>query len=402
MSCHDLLLKKLPRFTMKIISEKNFPQDSSINMNVDDDYDDTPEENTGENCAHLRVFRGKCVSCKRLAFKYVHEGMRLLWVTKDEMDRIRKVESAKLLQDKKMVLVLDLDQTLIHSTTREGYLRTPQELLQNNLKDSLFRLSQPWEMIMVKLRPSVHTFLKEASTMFEIYMCTMSTRSYALQVAELLDPESVYFKSIITREDLFETSEKNLDHVLREERMVLIIDDSISMWSEHELNLIHIKKYYYFDSYDDWRVVSLSALGTDEGETTGKLTTVLQQLKLIHRLFFNPKFEGGLQDRDVRDILDRLSVLQGCTLSFKHFFPSDFRPENSRLWLMAEELGAKVSMDNLINPITHVVTWFATAEEFQAEREEIILVHPKWLRACYIASERVSEKKYLIKPKDSS
>ena len=257
-------------------------------------------------------------------------------------------------------------------------------------------------MIMVKLRPSVHTFLKEASTMFEIYMCTMSTRSYALQVAELLDPESVYFKSIITREDLFETSEKNLDHVLREERMVLIIDDSISMWSEHELNLIHIKKYYYFDSYDDWRVVSLSALGTDEGETTGKLTTVLQQLKLIHRLFFNPKFEGGLQDRDVRDILDRLSVLQGCTLSFKHFFPSDFRPENSRLWLMAEELGAKVSMDNLINPITHVVTWFATAEEFQAEREEIILVHPKWLRACYIASERVSEKKYLIKPKDSS
>ena len=119
---------------MKIISEKNFPQDSSINMNVDDDYDDTPEENTGENCAHLRVFRGKCVSCKRLAFKYVHEGMRLLWVTKDEMDRIRKVESAKLLQDKNMVLVLDLDQTLIHSTRRERYLRTPQELLQNNLK----------------------------------------------------------------------------------------------------------------------------------------------------------------------------------------------------------------------------------------------------------------------------
>ena len=68
---------------------------------------------------------------------------------------------------------------------------------------------------------------------------------------------------------------------------------------------------------------------------------------------------------------------------------------------MAEELGAKFSMDNLISPITHVVTWFTAAEEFQeAEPEGIILVHPKWLRACYYAVSSVSEKDYLIKPKD--
>nr|POE76764.1 rna polymerase ii c-terminal domain phosphatase-like 4 [Quercus suber] len=269
---------------MKIISERGFPQDDY------DDFDDTPEESTEKTCLHPCVFRGKCVSCETVALKYVHQSM-WLWLNKDEMDRIRKIESEKLLEDKKMVLVLDLDQTLIHSTEQEKYLRTPQELLQHELRDSLFH---------------------------------------------------------------------------------------------HDLS-----------------VVSLSALGTDEGETTGALTTVLQQLKLIHRLFFNPKFEGGLQVRDVRDILNRLRVLQGCTLFFKHIFPSDFRPENSRLWLMAEELGAKISMDNLINPVTHVVTWFATAEEFEeAEMEEIILVHPKWLHACYKALERVSEKDYLIKPKD--
>ncbi|XP_030937272.1 RNA polymerase II C-terminal domain phosphatase-like 4 [Quercus lobata] len=381
---------------MKTISERGFPQDDY------DDFDDTPEENTEKTCLHPCVFRGKCVSCETIALKYVHQGM-WLWLNKDEMDRIRKIESEKLLEDKKMVLVLDLDQTLIHSTRQEKYLRTPQELLQHELRDSLFRLNRPWEKMMLKLRPSVHTFLKEAGTMFEIYMCTTGTRSYALKATEFLDPENVYFISsrIIAREDLLEINEKSLDLVLKEERMVLILDDTVSVWSNHESNLIPVKKYRYFDSDHDLGVVSLSALGTDEGETTGALTTVLQQLKLIHRLFFNPKFEGGLQDRDVRDILNRLRVLQGCTLSFKHIFPSDFRPENSRLWLMAEELGAKISMDNLINPITHVVTWFATAEEFEeAEMEEIILVHPKWLRACYKALERVSEKEYLIKPKD--
>nr|POE84134.1 rna polymerase ii c-terminal domain phosphatase-like 4 [Quercus suber] len=132
---------------MKIISERDFPQDDHY-----DDFDDTPEENTEETCAHLCVIRGKCVSCERVALKYVHQGM-WLWLNKDEMDRIRKVESAKLLEDKKMVLVLDLDQTLVHSTEQRKCLRTPQELLQHNLRDSLFRSvwsKHPFNLIHIK------------------------------------------------------------------------------------------------------------------------------------------------------------------------------------------------------------------------------------------------------------
>ncbi|KAK7822350.1 hypothetical protein CFP56_036576 [Quercus suber] len=92
---------------MNIIFERDFPQDDHY-----DDFDDTPEENTEETCAHLCVIRGKCVSYKRVALKYVHQGM-WLWLNKDEMDWIRK-----------MVLVLDLDQTLVHSTEQEKCLRS--------------------------------------------------------------------------------------------------------------------------------------------------------------------------------------------------------------------------------------------------------------------------------------
>ncbi|XP_075663290.1 RNA polymerase II C-terminal domain phosphatase-like 4 [Castanea sativa] len=249
---------------MKIISERGFPQDDY------GDYDDTLEENTEETCEHLCVYRGKCVSCERLAFKNVHQ-----------------------------------DQSLIHSTEQEKYLRTPQELLQHNLRDSLFRLSPPWEKMMLKLRPSVHTFLKEASAMFEIYLCTTGTRSYALKVTEFLDPENVYFKysRIIAREDLFETDEKSLDIVLREQRMVLALDDTKSVRRKNEVNLILVKKYHYFDSDDDLSHVSLSALETDEDETTGTLPAVLEEL------FFNPKFEAGLSHRNVGFIFTRRSVL---------------------------------------------------------------------------------------------
>ncbi|KAK7822351.1 rna polymerase ii c-terminal domain phosphatase-like 4 [Quercus suber] len=148
--------------------------------------------------------------------------------------------------------------------------------------------------MMVKLRPFVHTFLKAASTMFKIYMCTMCTRSYALQVAKILDPENT------------------LDLVLGEERMVLILDDTKSVWSKHPFNLIHIKRYRYFDSDpDSWNA--------DEVESTGPLIAILQRLN------------AGLQYRDVRYIFARHDVLRGYTLFVKHIFIPDFRPENLRL-----------------------------------------------------------------------
>ncbi|KAK3198015.1 hypothetical protein Dsin_021430 [Dipteronia sinensis] len=42
---------------------------------------------------------------------------------------------------------------------------------------------------LVKLRPFVRTFLKEASSMFEIYICSMGGRHYVKKVAEFLDPD---------------------------------------------------------------------------------------------------------------------------------------------------------------------------------------------------------------------
>nr|POE76755.1 rna polymerase ii c-terminal domain phosphatase-like 4 [Quercus suber] len=157
-------------------------------------------------------------------------------------------------------------------------------------------------------------------------------------------------------------------------------------------------RYYFFDARND--IVSLSAMNNDEGETTGVLATILKKLKLIHRLFFNPKFKGGLAHRDVKLILDRLKVLQGCKLSFEGIFPSDFEPQNSRLWMMAEELGA-ICSTSVFTSRTHVVTLVATEEESrQAELDGIILVHPAWLHSCYELAKRFPEADYPIKLKN--
>ncbi|KAI3991423.1 hypothetical protein MKX01_006722 [Papaver californicum] len=53
-----------------------------------------------------------------------------------------------------------------------------------------------------KLRPFTREFLKEASTMFTLYVYTMGSRGYARQMATILDPQSVYFKPrVISKDD---------------------------------------------------------------------------------------------------------------------------------------------------------------------------------------------------------
>ena len=99
--------------------------------------------------------------------------------------------------------------------------------------------------------------------------------------------------------------------MLKQARMVLVLDDTKKVWKNHKLNLIHVHKYVYFDSRDK-SIVSLSSLNTDEDEITGKLVIILKILQLIHMLFFIPKSEDGLAYRDVRYILVHLIVFQGC------------------------------------------------------------------------------------------
>ncbi|KAK9996184.1 hypothetical protein SO802_020870 [Lithocarpus litseifolius] len=360
-----------------------YPQDSSglysSSLSIMGVHDDTHKVN-------LKAYGVTCMDCVNEAFmfKYIDKN---LWVSPDdEISQLQMIEeSEKLLNNRKIVLVLDLDKTLLHTTKRSKYLKTPEELLQHKFKDSLFRV-QPWAM-MTKLRPFVHTFLKEASTMFELHICTMGKRDYASKMVEFLDPEKVYFKSrVITREDLVDSEEKSLDLVLRHKRMAIILDDNQHVWKHDQSNLILVKKYFYFNSKSANSIASFSALNTDEDETTGVLATILEKLKTNPRTVFQPKIQG---------------VLQGCKLTFKGIFPPSLKPENSCLWSMAEELGAICSMDDALTPFTHVVTWAATAEESQqAELDKNILVHPRWLHDCYDACKRYPGKDFRVELKN--
>ncbi|KAL7120046.1 hypothetical protein ACP275_02G098800 [Erythranthe tilingii] len=338
-----------------------------------------------------------------VAFGYIHKNLRL---ANDEMDRLRDRDLKNMLRHRKLCLVLDLDHTLLNSarlhdiTEQEGYLNGQRDALPDSLKSSLFRLD--WIYMMTKLRPYVHTFLKEASKLFEMYIYTMGERPYALEMAKLLDPADIYFNSrIIAQGDCTQKHQKGLDVVLGQESAVVILDDTEAVWSKHKDNLILMERYHFFASsckQFGFNCKSLSELQSDESDTEGALASVLKRLQQIHTLFFDAERKDSLEDWDVRLVMKTLrkQVLKGCNVVFTRVFPTNFPAEHHSLWKMAEKLGATCC--NEIDPsVTHVVSMDAGTDKSRwAVQEKKFLVHPRWIEASNYMWQKQPEENFPV------
>lgn len=203
---------------------------------------------------------------------------------------------------KKLHLVLDLDHTLLHSihvsklSQKEKYLI---EEVGSRVDLWKFDKGNPNEHL-IKLRPFLDEFLREANKLFYMYVYTMGTYRYAQNVLSLIDPDKLYFGDrVITREK--SPHKKTLDLLSADKRRVVIVDDTSSVWPQHKRNLLEIAKYIYFRDGMKWE--SYAEKKTDESRSKGALSNVLKLLQQAHRRF---------QDFDSNDL--RLLIRDPCTL----------------------------------------------------------------------------------------
>ncbi|CAI9278610.1 unnamed protein product [Lactuca saligna] len=296
---------------------------------IDDVLENVETSMKKDICTHPGTIVGMCFKCGEkmdkktgVAFRYIHKVLRL---TKDEITRLRERDLKNLFSQKKLCLDLDLDHTLLHSTQitdltqEEGYLMNQSEHTQDALRESLFKLDSI--QMLTKLRPFVHTFLKEASELFEMYIYTRGGRAYALEMVNLIDPKKVYFDSrVIALTDCPKTHHKTLDVVLVQETAILILDDTERVWGKKDKeNLILMERYHFFaSSCKELRCKgykSLSELKLDESEVDGALARILQVLKRIHHMFFDLELGDNFTGRDVRQVMGtvRGEILKGLT-----------------------------------------------------------------------------------------
>ncbi|XP_019096408.1 PREDICTED: uncharacterized protein LOC104765831 [Camelina sativa] len=296
-------------------------------MSVDKDLSSKPPESkrqkkelsfsllSPDNCGHWYIRHGVCTVCRSKVDKnsqgrelvYHFDGLQLsqeaLALTK------RLTTNFSCLNMKKLHLVLDLDHTLIHSVRVRCLSEAEKYLIEeagSTTREDLWKMKVRGDPIpaitieyLLKLRPFVGDFLKEANELFTMYVYTKGTRRYAKSILKLIDPKKLYFgHRVITRNESPHT--KTLDLVLADERGVVIVDDTCKAWPNHKSNLVLIGRYKYF-RFESRLSKHHSEEKTDESENNGGLANVLKLLKEVHRRFF--KVEEELESQDVRLLL---------------------------------------------------------------------------------------------------
>ncbi|XP_036345219.1 RNA polymerase II subunit A C-terminal domain phosphatase-like, partial [Rhagoletis pomonella] len=209
-------------------------------------------------CAHTTVIKDMCADCgadlrqnengntSEASVPMVH-SIPDLKVTQKLAQKLGHDDTRRLLEDRKLVLLVDLDQTVIHTTN---------DNVPNNIKGiyhfQLYGPHSPWYH--TRLRPGTPIFLDRMSKFYELHICTFGARNYAHMIAQLLDPEGKYFSHrILSRDECFNATSKtdNLKALFPNgDSMVCIIDDREDVWNMAS-NLIQVKPYHFFQHTGD-------------------------------------------------------------------------------------------------------------------------------------------------------
>lgn len=265
-----------------------------------------------EPCGHAVQYGGLCALCGKaiedekdytgytyedratIAMSYDNSGLK---ISIDEATKIERKTIERLNKERKLILVVDLDQTVIHATvdpTVGEWQLDPSNPNYNAVKDvKNFCLEEEpllppnWKGVKpiptkcwyyVKLRPGLETFLREVSKKYEMHIYTMATRSYALSIAKIIDPRGEYFGDrILSRDESGSLTHKDLKRLFPvDQSMVAIIDDRGDVW-QWEKNLIKVVPYDFFVGIGD---INSSFLPKKSTQITGPS----RKRKMISRL----------------------------------------------------------------------------------------------------------------------
>lgn len=245
------------------------------------------------SCAHtLTLFPMLSSDSQESASLSVMHSSASVKVSSEEAQRLDTESISHLLSQRKLALVVDLDQTVIHATvdpTVGEWMKDPDNPNFEALKSvGRFRLGIDGEEIKddddvdapkdmasmiraakacwyyVKPRPGVPNALSELSKRYELHVYTMGTRSYATCVCKLIDPDASIFGSrILSRDENGSLTRKSLNRLFPvDHSMVVIIDDRDDVW-QRSPNLVSVPPYEFFVGIGDINATFLPKLSTD-------------------------------------------------------------------------------------------------------------------------------------------
>ena len=217
--------------------------------------------------------------------KYLEKVIRTL-KDFDKIDFIPQIEKRSVFlpkNDKKFTLVIDLDETLIHSDFDNELNEEYQKILQFNHEGESIMFS-------LFLRPGLQDFLNYIKEYFEVIIFTASRKEYADCILNYLDPENNIISYRLYREDCISIKNKVFIKDLRILRnrtlnKLILIDNSFYSFSNQPNNGILISSFY--DNQRDIELYNLKKYLQNINESN------IDDVRNFNEKVFN--FEGIMQ-----------------------------------------------------------------------------------------------------------
>jgi RNA polymerase II subunit A-like phosphatase len=156
-----------------------------------------------EECRHTIVFKHLCGDCgidlkqiknilsiSNSAIKTVismKSSFPEVTITRKEALKYGQEEHNHLLRKRKLHLLVDLDQTLVHTTDSKNPYPSSSDVVtyQSNTPIS--------QTFYTKVRPGVKEFLTNLQSLYQFHIVTFGDRPYANAMAKLIDPDKIFF-----------------------------------------------------------------------------------------------------------------------------------------------------------------------------------------------------------------
>ncbi|GAA5883837.1 hypothetical protein JCM16303_007405 [Sporobolomyces ruberrimus] len=265
-----------------------------------------------EPCTHDVQWDGMCAVCgkdltavdytgfsdtARATISMVHD-VGGLTVSLSEAHRLESATTQRLLSQKKLSLIVDLDQTIVHATvdpTVGEWLKDPtnpnfgalegvgkfklgdevgvrrtrkvvnkkkasgtdgsgEEVIAGDeeVEEVVEEEEEVGCWYYIKMRPGLASFLSRISQVYEMHVYTMGTRAYAIEVCKVIDPTGALFGGrILSRDESGSMTRKSLQRLFPcDTNMVVIIDDRADVW-DGSPNLVKVIPYEFFVGIGD-------------------------------------------------------------------------------------------------------------------------------------------------------
>lgn len=232
-----------------------------------------------EACQHPIQISGLCAICgkdmteidwsteraetERAPINMTHDQTGLT-VSRQQALKVELDLQRRLLKQRKLSLVVDLDQTIIHACidpTVGEWKNDPTNPNHEAVKDvQSFQLNDDGPRgvasgcsYYIKMRPGLREFLEHISQLYELHVYTMGTRAYAMNIAKIVDPDQRLFGNrVISRDENGNMTAKSLQRLFPvSTNMVVIIDDRADVWPKNRPNLIKVVPYDFFKGVGD-------------------------------------------------------------------------------------------------------------------------------------------------------